>query len=280
VADVLVSADWLSQHLDTVRVLDVRGEVVNGTPRYRAYPERYEEGHIPCAVFVDWRNDFTDRGAEVPITLAPPEVFAADATRLGIGEETVVVAYDEYHNVLAGRIVWVLRSYGHRAAHVLDGGLAAWTDAGRPLDGGVERPHPADPPHPVPASQHGLIDRDGLREALEAGAQLLDARKRAEYTGEETHARRAGHIPGALNVPYRSLLAHDGTFLPAAELRRVLESYGVNLTRPAVAYCNGAVSATAVGHAIELAGGPRPLLYDGSWNEWGNLDDTPVQTGG
>ena len=105
-ADVLVSAPWLRDNLARVRVLDVRGEVVSAAPRYRAYPDRYRDGHIPGAVFVDWRSDFTDRGSDVPVTIAPPAVFAADATRLGITPATTVVAYDDYHNVLAGR-VWV-----------------------------------------------------------------------------------------------------------------------------------------------------------------------------
>ena len=120
---LLVTPEWLRDNLDRVRVLDVRGEVANDEPRYRAYVERYREGHIPGAVFADWRTDFTDRGADVPVTLAPPEVFEADAARLGIGADTVVVAYDDYRNALAGRIVWVLRSVGHDAAHILDGGL-------------------------------------------------------------------------------------------------------------------------------------------------------------
>ena len=128
----LVPVEWLARHHDAVRVLDVRGEVVDGEPRYRAYPERYQSGHLPGAVFVDWRHDFTDRSATVPVTVAGPSGFAAEATRLGIGATTTVVAYDDHRNALAGRIVWVLRSYGHQAAFVLDGGLGAWLAAGLP----------------------------------------------------------------------------------------------------------------------------------------------------
>ena len=273
-----MTPDWLAPRLDEVRVLDLRGEVLDHEPRYQAYPDRYRSGHIPGAAFVDWRHDFTDRSSPVPVTIAPPDVFAQEATRLGIGNTTVVVAYDEYRSALAGRIVWALRAYGLESAHILDGGLAAWTDAGLPLRDGDETPAPADPPF-RPAPLHGLIGFDAMQAALAAGEQVVDARSTAQFTGAETHSRRAGHIPGALNMPYTDLLDVQRRFLPPEELRRRLQAAGVDLARPAVAYCNGGVSATIVGNAIELAGGEPATVYDGSWNEWGNRDDTPVEQG-
>jgi thiosulfate/3-mercaptopyruvate sulfurtransferase len=279
-SDVLVTPEWLHAHLDDVRILDVRGHVATQEPRYRVEPEAYRAGHIPGAAFVDWRRDFTDRDDPVPVQLAPPDVFAADATRLGIANATVVVAYDDYRNVLAGRVVWALRTYGHERAHVLDGGLRAWVAAGRALAQGDEVPAPADPPYRTGERRPTLWSLQDMQDALDRDVLILDARAHDEYAGIESHARRHGHVPGAVNVPYRELLAGDGPFRPAEELRQAFADAGIDVTAirtPVVVYCNGGVSATAVANGLALAGGPDAAVYDGSWNEWGNRSDTPIE---
>jgi thiosulfate/3-mercaptopyruvate sulfurtransferase len=279
-SDVLVTREWLHERLGQVRVLDVRGRVRTHEPRYHADPEAYRAGHIPGAAFVDWRSDFTDRDDPVPVQLAPAEAFAADATRLGITNDATVVAYDDYRNVLAGRVVWALRTYGHARAHVLDGGLRAWVASGYELREGDEAPAPADPPYRAGARRPTLWTLAEMKAALERDVLVLDARAHDEYSGMESHARRHGHIPGAVNVPYRGLLVDDGRFRAPDDLRQAFADAGVDvgrIDRPVVVYCNGGVSATAVANALALAGGPDAAVYDGSWNEWGNRSETPIE---
>ena len=148
-------------------------------------------------MFCDWRSDFTDRESPVPVTIASPAVFAADATRLGIGAGTVVVAYDDYFNVLAGRIV--LGASQLRPPRQRTCWTAGWRPGRRPAARSrpATSPGAAEPPYPVPAQLEGLIDLDGMRAAIAGGVQLLDARKREEYTAR----RRMRAAPGTSPVP-------------------------------------------------------------------------------
>jgi thiosulfate/3-mercaptopyruvate sulfurtransferase len=281
----LVSTAWLAEHLDDprVRVVDMRGLVLPPTepkPHYFARREDYAAGHIPGAVYIDWTRDIVDLDDPVPAQVAPPEKIAALLGGLGIGDDTVVVAYDDWFSMYAGRLLWVLRYYGHEGARILDGGLLKWRAEGRPISAEAPGFAPAVfTPRPQPALRRTA---DQILAALGTDALLIDARSDREYRGEESRASRGGHIPGAVNVFYQSLLsADDHTYASPAELRARLAAAGVDLggagEREVVAYCNGGVSATPAALAVEIATGKRVALYDGSWNEWGNDEGKPLE---
>ncbi|HMQ33728.1 MAG TPA: sulfurtransferase [Chloroflexaceae bacterium] len=281
----LVSTEWLAANLGhpQLRVVDMRGKVLPPTepkPHYFARREDYEAGHIPGAVYLDWTRDIVDLDDPVLVQVAPPEKIARVLGGLGIGDDSVVVAYDDWYSMYAGRLLWVLRYYGFERARVLNGGLVKWLAEGRPLT--AEAPtHPpaAFTPRPQP---HLRKDADQVLAALGGDALLIDARSPKEYRGEESRAARGGHIPGAVNVFYQGLLSPDDhTYASPEELRARFAAAGVNLgglgEREVVAYCNGGVSATPAALAFELATGRRAALYDGSWNEWGNDEGRPLE---
>lgn len=281
----LVSTEWLAANLDDprLRIVDMRGTVLPPTapkPHYHARHEDYFAAHIPGAIYIDWTRDIVDLDDPVMVQVAPPAKVAALLGGLGIGDDSVVVAYDDWYSMFAGRLLWVLRYYGFENARILNGGLLKWQAEGRPLTADVPAHPPAVfTPRPQP---HLRKTADQILAALGSDTLLLDARGEKEYRGEESRASRGGHIPGAVNVFYQSLIdAQNHTYASPEELRERFAAAGIDLgsldEREVVAYCNGGVSATPAALALELATGKRAALYDGSWNEWGNDESKPLE---
>lgn len=283
---MLVSTEWLGAHLGApnVCVVDIRGKVLPpGTKsRYLAKRVEYEAGHVPGAVFVDWTRDIVDEADPVPMQVASPTAFAAKMSELGIGDETRVVVYDDYDHIFAGRLAWALRHYGHDEVRILDGGWTRWVAEERPITSQV--PHRARAqftPRVQPALRKTADDvarRLGSRDVL-----LLDARPAEQYAGTVTAARRAGHIPGARNVPYARLVDPEtGKFLSDGELARAFAEAGIDvakLPKELVVYCNGGISCTVPLNALRMLGRDDVAVYDGSWNEWGNDEGRPIKQG-
>jgi thiosulfate/3-mercaptopyruvate sulfurtransferase len=284
--DVLVSPDWLAAHLGDgdLRIVDVRGQVrpPGAKPRYFAKRSDYDAAHVPGAVFLDWTRDIIDPDDPVPMQIARPEAFAAKMSELGIGDDTCVVAYDDYDHIFAGRFAWALRYYGHDAVRLLDGGWVRWHAENRPTAADTPELKPARfTPRPRPGLRRTA---DEVMAALDrTDVLLVDARAPEQYAGRVTAAGRGGHIPGARNVHYARLVdPGTGAFLAADELRHVFAQAGVdvgNLPREVVVYCNGGVSCTVPLHALRILGRDDVAVYDGSWNEWGVDESRPVRTG-
>lgn len=280
----LVETHWLADHLSDpdLRIVDIRGRVEPplelGKPRYFPSPELYADSHLPGAVFIDWVHDITDPADPIPVQIAPPERFKDAMERAGIGEGTRVIAYDDHNNIMAGRLWWALRYYGHDQVAVLNGGFPKWVKEGRATDRVVPQfPTAIFTPRLRPELRKVA---DQLLPEAAAGALLLDNRLPADFTGETQRALRAGHIPGAVNLPTGALLDVSGAVLPADQLREKFASIGLtDSEQPVITYCNGGVNASLVALALNQAGFQRVAVYDGSWNEWGNDPNRPLATG-
>jgi len=282
----LVTTEWLQAHLDDprIRVVDIRGYVRTAdlgdgvqAAEYVGALDEYDAGHIPGAVFVDWTTDITDPDHPIKAQIAPPERFASAMEERGIGDETDVVVVDHSGGHFATRLWWALRYYGHDRVAILDGGFARWVAEGWPVS--TEIPSIAlgrFTPKPRPELR---VEADDVRRLIgRPEALIVDARDEAQYRGDVRRGARGGHVPGAINLPAKSLFAADGTWKPPAELRDLLATRGIRGDRRVVAYCNGGVTATALLFAMDRAGLGLGANYDGSWNEWGERDELPVET--
>jgi thiosulfate/3-mercaptopyruvate sulfurtransferase len=271
---VLVSTGWLADHLgrDGLVVAEVDEN-----------PELYHEGHIPGAVELHWRDDLQD---PVERDLVDRRTFEHVLGERGIGNDTPVILYGDRNNWFAAYAYWYLKVYGHADVRILDGGRQKWIDEGRELTREAL----------IPAARLYLAKerdesirayRDQVRAWLgEPGRALVDVRSPAEYSGEliappgyeQEGAQRAGHIPTAVSIPWACAVRDDGTFKPAADLLALYGDRGVTAETEVTSYCRiGERSAHTWFVLSELLGYERVRNYDGSWTEWGNLVDAPIE---
>jgi thiosulfate/3-mercaptopyruvate sulfurtransferase len=273
--DVLVETAWLQEHLGdpSIRIVEVDEN-----------PALYAEAHIPGAIGFDWRADLQD---QVRRAFLGPEAFSRLFGSRGISDDHTIVVYGDRSNWFAAYTYWYLSYYGHRDVRMLNGPREKWLAEGRPVSTEV--------PGHLPAAFRARAGdtairawRDEVRASLNNGHVLVDVRSPQEYSGElitmtgyeHEGAQRAGHIPGAKSVPWSRAVREDGSFKSRSDLEALYGDKGVLTGQPIITYCRiGERSAHTWFVLQELLGRREVKNYDGSWTEWGNLVEVPIETG-
>jgi Rhodanese-related sulfurtransferase len=275
----LCETAWLAEHLDDPHVHILDGSFfLPGSGRSQR--DEFAACHIPGAQIFDV-DAICDPNSHLPHMLPSPDVFAAKVQQLGISNANLVVAYDAPGSAAAARVWWTFRVFGHDAVVILDGGLAKWKAEGRPTASGDPQPPVAG--RFVPGFRPQLVRTaaDLLRNAQTRDAQVVDARSPGRYQGVEPEprpSRRQGHIPGSANIPFSECFdpSRHGSWRSNDELALMFATARVDLVRPIVCYCGSGVTACVPAFAAFRLGYEDAAVYDGSWAEWGNRDDTPI----
>jgi thiosulfate/3-mercaptopyruvate sulfurtransferase len=274
--EVLVSTDWVAEHLDdpNVRVVESDEDVL-----------LYDMGHIPGAINLDWHTDLQD---QVKRDFLDRAGFEELMRKNGIGNDTTVVFYGDRNNWYATYTYWLFKYFGHKDARVMNGGRAKWEAEGRPMSRDV----PSYPKTTYTAQEPDeriRAYRDDVLKQVESGAPaLVDVRSVPEYTGEVLHmagyaqegAQRGGHVLGAKSIPWATAANEDGTFKSPDQLREIYGGKGITPDRNVIAYCRIGERSSHTWFVLrELLGYPDVRNYDGSWTEWGSMVGVPIARG-
>ena len=272
--EYLVETDWVAEHLDDldVRIIESDEDAL-----------LYNMGHIPGAVRIDW---FTTLQHPVRRDFLTKEQFEEVCSEAGITNDTTLVFYGDKSNWFACYALWLFEYYGHKKVKIMNGGRAKWEQEGRLMTKEV----PTYPPTEYLASEPDKsirAFREQVFAQIEAGKPLVDVRSPQEYTGELLHmpnypqegAMRGGHIPGAVSIPWsKAVNEADSTFKSPEELRTLYEDKDITPDDDVIAYCRIGERSSLTWFVLKyLLGYPNVKNYDGSWTEWGNLVDAPIE---
>jgi thiosulfate/3-mercaptopyruvate sulfurtransferase len=274
-SDVLVEPEWLEEHLndDSIRIVEVDEN-----------PDLYREAHIPGAIGFDWKRDLQD---QVKRDFLSHQEFGKLFGSRGISNQHQIILYGDRNNWFAAYTYWYLKYYGHDNVKLLNGPRERWISEDRPTSTDLPS-YPAATFEARPGDQTIRARRDEVLAAIEDSKQLVDVRSPQEFSGElispigyeQEGAQRGGHIPGAKSIPWAQAVKEDGTFKSADELQELYGGKGVLSGEPIIAYCRiGERSAHTWFVLRELLGQPDVKNYDGSWTEWGNMVNVPVEKG-
>ncbi|MGA7007219.1 MAG: sulfurtransferase [Nitrososphaeraceae archaeon] len=271
--EVLVDTNWVDQHKNDPKV---RVAEVDYDPT-----ANYTLGHVPGSVLIDWKADIND-----PLTrnIITKQACESLLQRVGVNDDTTLVLYGDFNNWFAAFAFWVFKYYGYKDVRLMNGGRKKWLEEDKP----VTKDIPSHAKGNFKASEPDSSIRVFLRYVRDTlGSKILvDVRGPKEFTGEilappeypTEHAQRGGHIPGAVNIPWAQAVNEDGTFKSADELQKLYQSKGVAADKEVISYCRIGERSSHTWFVLKyLLGYPNVKNYDGSWTEWGNMIDNPIE---